>query len=339
VAITTTILYTVGAISVAARIFGGDAILYGATGSWTEFWRRPDQLRTQPSLNSAALTVAVLFPLYFVAGGIMGQFPQMAMGERLTWLAINTILLFLVLPLMIAAWQRVELPSGLSVRKAPWLAFAGAIVLGLSLWPLAYELVLFGRKLGIDPINIELVDRVEKLLAEWRALSPILIIAALALTPAICEELFFRGFLLNALRGRAPASAAIFISAFLFGLFHTFVGSTLTLERFLPTTFLGIFMAYVCWQSGSVLPGMALHALNNSIVLMMAYYRDELTAQVFGASQAERLPAPWLIGALIASIVGVALVYLGRSPTSEPPKSSPERLPESVDAGQIAIRG
>lgn len=311
VAVLTTILYAVGAISLAARVFGGDAILYGASGSWGDVWRRSREERDTPTVDAAALTVAGLFPLYFVAGGITGQMLWLTMAYRLAVLALTTFTLFFVSPILVAKWQRVRLPSGLAVRRSSAVSFIGAALLGISLWPLAHELFLWGRHLGIDPLNPELLQRIERLLAEWRRLSPVGIVLAMAVTPAVCEELFFRGFLISALRNRLSQWTTIVISGVLFGLFHTFVGSTLTLERFLPTTFLGMVMAWVCWRTRSVLPGMLLHCMNNGLVLMMAYYRDELTVQVFGTGTAERLPIVWLAGAAISSAIGVGLVLVG----------------------------
>ena len=37
------------ALALAARIFGSDAILYGSEGSWSDLFRRPPQLKGQPT--------------------------------------------------------------------------------------------------------------------------------------------------------------------------------------------------------------------------------------------------------------------------------------------------
>src|SRR5690606_3778296 len=46
------------------------------------------------------------------------------------------------------------------------------------------------------------------------------LILLVAVTPAICEELVFRGVLLGGLSSRLPALSSVGISAILFGLFH-----------------------------------------------------------------------------------------------------------------------
>ncbi|HPU96349.1 MAG TPA: ABC transporter permease subunit/CPBP intramembrane protease [Candidatus Hydrogenedentes bacterium] len=82
-----------------------------------------------------------------------------------------------------------------------------------------------------------------------------------ALSPALCEEVLFRGVLLRGFAGRFPAWAAVLLVSFLFGLFH------LSIFRFLPTALLGIPLAYIALRSGSVFPAMLAHALVNALAL------------------------------------------------------------------------
>ena len=61
----------------------------------------------------------------------------------------------------------------------------------------------------------------------------------IALTPAICEELVFRGVLLQGLASEMTGRRAIIGSAIIFGAFHL---STATAIRFLPTLWLGLLL-------------------------------------------------------------------------------------------------
>ena len=79
----------------------------------------------------------------------------------------------------------------------------------------------------------------------------------LAVLPAVCEELLFRGTLLRLLRTRASATAAVATSALWFGLFH------LDLVRLAPTAVLGALFAVASLRTGSVGPAMVAHGLNN----------------------------------------------------------------------------
>ncbi len=88
----------------------------------------------------------------------------------------------------------------------------------------------------------------------------------LALMPAICEEVFFRGclqtFLVN--HSRRP-QAAIWLTALIFSLLH------FDPVGFLPRLFLGALLGYVFAGSRSLYPGILLHFLNNASVVV-AYY-------------------------------------------------------------------
>ena len=120
----------------------------------------------------------------------------------------------------------------------------------------------------------DLIAEVERLLHAFRGLSPVLVLVTLSVVQPVCEEFFFRGYLFQGLRERFPGRAWSLLSSLLFGLFHVLNPATLTPERFLPSTFLGLFLGWVCYRTGSVLPGMALHVLHNGLLLLIAQYRD-----------------------------------------------------------------
>ena len=82
------------------------------------------------------------------------------------------------------------------------------------------------------------------------------LILVIAVTPAICEELFFRGLLLKSYAA-APA-AALCMSSALFSLLHYDV------LRLFPTFYLGMFFGWVVMRTGNLTAGMILHFLNNT---------------------------------------------------------------------------
>ena len=98
----------------------------------------------------------------------------------------------------------------------------------------------------------------------------------------------------------------------MFGLFHASVGGLIAVERVLASTLLGLVLGWVCWTTQSVFPGMVLHALNNGLMLSLAYFGPELQAWGWDAEHQRYLPAP-----LVATTTVVALVAL--APHSQPP--------------------
>jgi sodium transport system permease protein len=334
VAIATTWLYAAAALGLAARIFGSDSILYGSQSSWSDLFQRPEKLLGQPTMAGGVACLAAIVPLHVVASGTLTQLTSLSMAGQLLAGASMLLVLFVVIPASMARWQGVEFFGGFQLRSPPALGMIGAVILGCSLAPLAFELIILSQQFGIATISQEqLVEKaplVNRLVAQWRELSPVLVFAAVAAVPAIAEEFFFRGYLLGAFRGRLPAWLAILFTALAFGLFHSSVGGLVALERVLSSTMLGLVLGWVCWTTRSVLPGMLLHFLNNAFVVSLVYWGDGFKSLGWDAEGQQHLPAMWLAGAGGVSLVGMALVHFSRRPAANSPP-----LPQSPLAVEI----
>ena len=116
---------------------------------------------------------------------------------------------------------------------------------------------------------------------------------------------------MGALQKAVTGKNAIIVSAVLFGVFHVITTSVLATERFLPSTFLGLVLGWVCLRTGSVLPGMLLHAAHNGLLLLIAYYREDLAARGWGLAEQSHMPVLWLVAAAAGVLVGGGLVWLG----------------------------
>jgi len=263
-------LYTFSAIALAARIFGTDAILYGSQATWIELLRRPKTKREAATVAGALFCLAALFPLYFLISNALHQLQGATIAARLTISALVTALLFTLFPILIAALQSVRLNSGFQLRRAPSLTFLAAFILGISLWPFAHEIFLLNKALGIGAFDPEVFKSVQSFLDRWKEIPPGTILLSLAIVPAVCEEFFFRGYLMGAFQRSMSPARAIAFSAILFGAFHVITTSALATERFLPSTLMGLVLGWVCYRTGSVFPGMLLHTSHNGLLVMMA---------------------------------------------------------------------
>ncbi len=122
--------------------------------------------------------------------------------------AVN-LLLFGGYPLAAAWWGRVRPSSGLRLARPRASAWLAALLLGLCLWPWVHEIALLMRNAGIATLRPEAMKQLEEMLQRWRTLSPVPLVLALAVLPAVLEELFFRGYLFtpfSAYCGRAQRS-------------------------------------------------------------------------------------------------------------------------------------
>lgn len=98
---------------------------------------------------------------------------------------------------------------------------------------------------------------------DWTSLIVMLLLVGV-LAPFV-EEIVFRGLLLGWLRRRLRFVYAAPISAILFAVSHG-------LPQLVPALFImGLVLAAFAWRSGSLLPGMVVHGIFNSIMTLMLY--------------------------------------------------------------------
>ncbi len=321
VAVCSTALYALVALTIAAKIFGADALLFGAEEGWSSLFQRPRQARSAAPLSHALACLAALLPAYVLLAGGLAQFREAPLPVRLLGMGVVTAVLFGGIPLLAAYLGRVSVRGGFALNAAPALSFLGAVALGLSLWPFAHEIVLASQWLGLFSMSDEALQPALRLMEQLPQVSPWLLLAALAVAPAVWEEFFFRGYLFGAVRNNTTAAWTILVTALLFGAFHVF-SSVLAVERMLPSTFLGVALGWVRWRTGSVLPGMALHACHNGLLLLVGYYREELAARGWGLQEQAHMPPTWLAAAGIGVAIGVGLMLLARPGRNERARDS-----------------
>jgi CAAX protease family protein len=103
----------------------------------------------------------------------------------------------------------------------------------------------------------------QKDIAESFGAVPVQILLIVVAAP-ISEEVCFRGLLFGGLRTRMPGLAAAFLSALIFGGLHALTG----LSAVPPLIFFGFVLALLYEKTGSIVPGILLHMLNNSVALL-----------------------------------------------------------------------
>lgn len=105
-------------------------------------------------------------------------------------------------------------------------------------------------------------DAPERLGADEGALALAGVLVLVAVVVPVGEELFFRGFVFGVLRERTGLWLAALVSGLLFGGAHA-LGSPV--EFLVPLAFLGVAFCLLYAQTGSLLPSIGLHALNNGL--------------------------------------------------------------------------
>lgn len=91
---------------------------------------------------------------------------------------------------------------------------------------------------------------------------PFLTVLATAVVAPVAEEAVFRGFVYTWLRGRAPLPVAVLLSSALFSAAHF---AYLQTDLFLPILGVGVVLACIYQLSGSIWPGIVVHATLNLV--------------------------------------------------------------------------
>lgn len=309
VVVVSTLLYALSAIAVAARTFAAEAVLYSTESGWADLFRRPRAWRDAATPAGALTCLALAFPGIYVAAHMIARLGAWPMAVRLLAMSAATAGLFALFPFAAADWRRVRARTAFRFRWgiAPWAAWPAAVLLGLSLWPAAHELILLQWDAGWVNLSDDRIRQAQEMLAQWRELPMPLLLVAVALTPAVCEELFFRGYLFSALAGRMRPAGVIVATAVLFGVFHMITPSGVAFERLATSTLLGLFLGYVAWRADSIWPSMLLHSVHNGLLVLLAYYQPRLSAAGLDIHERAHLPLAWLAASASAVLVGVGI--------------------------------
>jgi membrane protease YdiL (CAAX protease family) len=170
-------------------------------------------------------------------------------------LQLATAFGFLLVPMAIAAQRGAdgvgEVLRGLGVRsfRPSALKWMAAAIAAYLLFAAFYSLLI--------------VEPKQEDIAEGFGALPVQVVLIAVLAP-ISEEICFRGFLYGGLRQRLPRIAAAFLAGFVFGGLHALTG----ISAVPPLMAFGVILSLLYEKTGSILPGILLHMLNNSVALL-----------------------------------------------------------------------
>lgn len=129
-------------------------------------------------------------------------------------------------------------------------------------------LALFGLIFAVSPLNSLIFSFMQDMgyssaslpsMEGWGMLGSLIVLAVL---PAVLEELLFRGVMLDNLNRSSGTWSAVFLTALAFCLYHG--SAAQTVYQFVC----GCVFALIAARSGSVLPSMLAHFLNNALIVV-----------------------------------------------------------------------
>jgi len=125
-------------------------------------------------------------------------------------------------------------------------------------------------------------------------------IILVGIVPAITEEMFFRGVILNGFTANYSNKKAILISALLFGIIH------LNPWQFVTAFIIGLILAWVYINTKSILLCVYMHFFNNVMSVIASKYKNVFPIKGFNSSFSEKTFQPiWF------DLAGIAITALG----------------------------
>ncbi len=230
--------------------------------------------------------------LVLLAAFVLGALPAWWFEPEAVsgWILGN---LLLVVPLLILQWQRRPSPSHfyplLRQPAGGWpqlILFIPFALLGLDL--LDYTLT------RLFPPSPELQSQIMALLqlgSPGRGAAVVLTVLVLG---PLSEELLFRGFVYRYLCDTRGVTEAVLISSLLFALFHPGIYA-------LQVLLFGFLLALLRWRTGSLLPPLLLHLLNNGWSLLETNLET-------GLLPTRGTPGWWLL-TIPGTLIGGGLFY------------------------------
>lgn len=234
-------------------------------------------------LNPLVYTLFVLMIIFFLYQMIGGVLAFAAVGSEFdkninlmrVILSFGQFMFILAPTIFFARLQTADIRSVFRLKMPGITILLFAIIGIVTVQPFLQGIMFFQDKLitAIPYVNDvykslkDFFDQFEALTMKIvKAHSPMefaTIVFVIAITPAICEEALFRGFVLTNFQRAAKLSVSIFLSAFLFAVYH------FQPLNIIPLLVLGLYLGFITYYSNSIIPSVVCHFLNN---FFAAYY-------------------------------------------------------------------
>ncbi len=208
--------------------------------------------------------------------------------------------LFMLLPALwiVKKWHTTQVRKYIRLRLCSLKEILLAVLITISLLPFCYYLSF----LILDQFKLPEIfrDMGPRLFSAQSFSQFILLTLAIAVTPAICEEIFFRGYVQRTME-RTLGAKSIIITGIIFGLVHMQPLSLITLS------ILGILFSFFYAKSKSLFPSASAHFTNNFIALL--FYSYPVKFEKIGFISNGHVSAVWIIVSLTIAAV-LFLLYL-----------------------------
>lgn len=254
------VAYAVLAILFLSKIYDSEAILFSDGKAGLQLFEKRENLKKGgvPTVSDVWFVVALTILLVLYVGSML----QVKFGLAGVF---GTQMILLFVPLFLVVYTKRDIRRTYGFARADVSGYLGGALLMIGM-----VLINFVIAAGLMSLFPESTSNVETAFANIFGDNVLAVFAVVAITPAVCEEMLFRGVILHSLKAKYRVPSAIAITATLFGLYH------MSLVKFIPTGLLGLVLCIVVWKTGSIYPAMLMHFINNAVSVIITYYPEQI---------------------------------------------------------------
>lgn len=303
----------------AIRQFESESVMFSEADRWSfnawlkYVWQHRGTTASpfEAVLCGVTILIAMFFAQFFAGKSINDWY-----GITKMTVAVQ-IGLVLTPAVLMAIFLTRSLRQALRIHRPQWSHLIAAVLLGVTFHPTYLLLGSFIKELvPVSPEMVAVLSRFSEMVCQQPIWSVLLLLAVL---PAICEELAFRGFIFGGLLKERGVLRAVLVSALFFGFTHTL------LQQSIAATIMGILLGVVAWRTGGVVCTMLMHVINNSISIGLSwlavnktpipmYLRNGILEE---SSTGEwQYQTAWQVASLLLSIVLIAVIFRNNRDTA-----------------------
>ncbi len=243
----------------------------------------------------------------------------------ITGMAIAEILL-IAAPLLLVLFRRENVAERFNLGLPSIGSFFSAVLLmlGANMWENAASFIyvaLFGMPEQNDMVFLE---------SFFSNVEPAVALILIAIVPAVCEELLFRGYIFDSFKGKRGKVAAVIISSVLFSVIH------FDMYKIAPIFIMALAFGYITAKTDSVLIPMIFHFVNNSMAVVSFYATK---GQDTDAALVSIPDSTYIWYAVAAFGMGLVLVYFGARLLSGKPRKKVFNILVPILSGVLATAG
>ncbi len=259
-------------------------------------------------LNKKVLKVIDANMLYLIGAILFWTVGYYFQGKNLlSGLIITQYIIILLPPIIYIKLKKNNIKETLRLNK---ISLKHGILVGL-ITILTYPVALFANLLLMTLMSLVGNLNIPELPTATSGSEYVILMFIISISAGICEEVFFRGFILSGYE-RIGKRKAIILSAILFGIFH------FNLYNLMGPIVLGLVFGYLVIETNSIFAGMIGHIVNNGFAVTLGFLLNVLTESIpdFGATNEAASAVPTSVVMLsntilfgIISVVSLLIAY------------------------------